>query len=460
MRVQQKFGYWTEIPYRLVALYGCILGVVPQGGAKDIAKEVVQSLKDIQAKGLSHRLHRVAKRFFNGILWEELEIFATGPEPLECFSSLAVALFPYAFGSIVCRRIEGVHSQVHNYKKKKTCVRVARLSAQLRRREAESLIEDAAFLDWAAQSWSKRLFLHKALLVASPSASPASIWRLPLLEVVKRWYQYDLDTQFAPLSERREAVREWQALAGPLQRPPALPFAHTGDDELSKYLKSKLSETGVVWSLPRQRFFPQGEVRGSGFQKLELFDQVCKLAAEVAEPGALPTSLEGDLIFFRVVSAFPERMHVVNIPHAEKAASQIVVSMSKCLHIDLDLRQAAISEHEAVQAPFVSVRSSGVKSTLRFAWGKFPLVGISLVVRATRSALRFRLPPTPIQTPHPTPEGVGGLAGLVQPRHVEGVVEVVGQLDIHPLGLVCASEVQASGLAAHVRADGHATGRA
>ena len=116
-----------------------------------------------------------------------------------------------------------------------------------------------------------------------------------------------------------------------MKQPELMQFEHKADEYIASHLREKLSAPDTYWSLPSAMFFPvaEGRIRGSGCNPRDLLPPL----ADACEASVgLPTRAElaaEPFVVFKVVDAYPQKLHLVRAAHSVLSCCQIIVGFCR-----------------------------------------------------------------------------------------------------------------------------------
>lgn len=272
------------------------------------------------------------------MLWQA---YIDSSSPLVEFPCLCLELVSYGLILLPCRRIERVHAEVKRHLKENTRDMVPTLSAAVRRREAEALLQDKHFRDWLAVSWRKKLFMRKAFLQTCSRGSRMRWMIRPWNSIRDAWFQCSIESQYDNHEQMRTEYTTWNAFSKPFSKALPKPIS-TSHNLMVRALKYTLSEPGVLWKAPVECLTAEGTTPPDAPENLmQLLDNCAMLFKEDSDdgilrledseepatvPGALPPEFTTELCLFKVVAAYPETKHTNEVAWELKRTSLIVIT--------------------------------------------------------------------------------------------------------------------------------------
>ena len=328
-QLREKLLFWCFLPDLLIALLGDYLGVRSLADCKVAARRCLVEAQQCWDDGLWHKMHRVGQHFLGpgSALKHQVEAFATTESPLQAWPHLLVSLLCYALTPIVCRRIEGVHSELRSVLRKVNNQRVAMSGAKLRRNDTAKLINQEPFVDWLSRWWRSRNWLLRAVKCIIPAGIDVRSLRFDSL--LGFWYQSSYGARYTAGPSKRTALVQWAEA----QKQCDLPIRQAisaSQWALVRYLKAKMAEPTRVFSIPSS-LFPTCDrpaiVDDRSLVPVLPSDQP-SLAEKMAEAlVALDhrSVARGPRTFWSCVQAYPESKVVVRPKHQPQNKHEAIV---------------------------------------------------------------------------------------------------------------------------------------
>eukprot|EP00959_Pyramimonas_sp_CCMP1952_P180519 3774609-Pyramimonas_sp.AAC.1 len=174
-------SFWSQVPYVFLAALASGSEGCPITACKQKVRDGLREIDDAVAGGLIHVVHRVAVALALGPdndIRRELDEFVN--HPTSCLGATArAALEAHARGSLVSRKVEGVHSLINRWKKKKTWMLPNLVNCKVKQPELKlQLKQDRAFFVFAADRVGGR---HLQKLLLSFMFPPQDHWKISLM---------------------------------------------------------------------------------------------------------------------------------------------------------------------------------------------------------------------------------------------------------------------------------------
>lgn len=335
-RLERKLRFWRSLPYSLLGMAGCVLGVCALCQSKVVASKCLEEFDDAVRRGLLHKLHRVAVLFLGeaGALRSQVLAFSLGPEPLEAFPQLHAELLSYAFVPCVSRRVEAVHSGIQGFKRKAMHHSMPWLAAKIRRKDTVAALQTSDFQSWLTEHWNDRDVLRRSLRCMFSRTALAC---MSVRDVFGWWYQSGHEAQFRDIKEQSVALRAWGVVAKANAKPEAAPVGD-GEALLVQFVKSVCVELDVWWSVPKGVLDTALATPDSAdlalvvaleqkqMTPLEVGSRICSMVGELDGPVvAYRPAAMLNMVFFKVLDAHPERKKVVQSSHLEISRTELGV---------------------------------------------------------------------------------------------------------------------------------------
>lgn len=245
-----KFSYFQGIPYGFLAAFGHERSEMSIEQCRQRVAELLAERDRVIAAGDQYKLHRVTMHLACGQdnpLRQQLEVFAAGGV---LGAEITYELRLYAFGSIVSRKVEGVHARVKKWQNKKDVMKPSLLNPILKRAELSLLLDNPSFFIFACGWWTRRKLANRVLSFVVPMKDQWKINSMTWQGKVGLMYLFDPESQYRDVTEESVVLKQWTQVAGPslVPEPSALPSACV--HQMVTYLKSKLPMGDCVWSLP------------------------------------------------------------------------------------------------------------------------------------------------------------------------------------------------------------------
>jgi len=318
-QLREKLLFWCFLPYLLIALLGDYVGVRSLADCKEAAKRCLAEAQRCLDEGLWHKMHRVGQHFLaaGSALRRQIEAFATTDSPLQAWPHLLVELLAYALIPIVCRRIEGVHSELRGILRKVNNQRLAMPGAKLRRNDTAVLLDQQPFVDWVSCWWKSRNWLLKSVRCIIPAG--VDVYSLGHSSLLGFWYQSSYEARYTARPSTCTALVQWGEAYKQCHRPIRQAIS-ASQWVLVRYLKAKMAEPTRVFSIPSSLFPSCDRLAIVDDQSLVpvLPSDQPSLAEKMAEALVAYDSSSvplGPRTFWSCVQAYPEGKVVVRPSH-------------------------------------------------------------------------------------------------------------------------------------------------
>lgn len=279
-----------------------------------MAAKVIAEIKQSIAQGLYDKLHRVARRFWDDCLLhaqlvEYVEDIAC---PLHSFPFLFCELRSYALCSLVCRRVEGIHSIMNTINQKGHATDLVKMSCVLRRPALKELLQNNSFLQWLETEWNKRDMIRRYIACLF---NVSQKWRLRFCSIAiltRIWYQCCDDSAMLPQKADAHAASEWHKLQ---RLSPSLEVKHIAISMVAELIRRRFECNVGIWSVPAEWF----DRRLDPPPPDHLLDSLQLVATSP------PAPVDGERILFFVANARPEKKHLVIPAHLLTIGLQVYV---------------------------------------------------------------------------------------------------------------------------------------
>ena len=307
---------WDDLPYTLFQFWGHQMGLVEEAQLKQAGLQLIELYQGLVRSGTARKLHRRARKLLD----------VTGPyaalfyiwcrearATLRDFPPLYLFFRGISRVPVVCRRIEASHAEYKGLDKRMTAATFAFKAAGMRRKDIERQLDrDEDFIRFLRNRWRYTLWLHRAAKCIDPHVATRT-----KKEILKIWYQSNIETQFSCKSEDIKRLEDWSKLT---KHCFAAALANMSNTEhmVSRFVKHTFSDPNAAWSMPRS-LMTNSYVRFTT-SPLELFIDLIGMAGTVRKPVEFT-----DHVFFIVGEAFPERKHVIRAPYVELNAAEVYI---------------------------------------------------------------------------------------------------------------------------------------
>lgn len=324
--IRMKLGFWKSLPHSLLAIAGGMLGMTSEDASKAAARACIAEYQAAVEDGAGAKVHRVAQRFLSStsLLRPMLVRYADSDVPLRAMPELALELKSYAMTSIVCRRIEAVHSAVKSAQKSCTRYRLAWVAARVRRLDVcRALDAGPRFREFLEAHWRRRNILKSSLRCM---LGKVKLVLMSMELFFGYFYQYSNEALFADHTARKADVAAWKPHASKLAKP-AVEQVDDSRNLLVQYFKHALSKPDVMWSLPSGLVasdLPEPPRTHVAREHLGTVVDVSEAVCSTLESAGSGADFDSHT-FFQVLHARPENRKVVRPSHKPVRKTEVQV---------------------------------------------------------------------------------------------------------------------------------------
>ena len=377
-----KLFFYDCCPYSAVAsFWGDFFG----GDVGEARRETRKNLDEydaIVAASRGHKLHRVAHRLYSRgcRCRSELDLFASGMgESLISFPTAYAFIKQYCLVPIVSRSIEGAHALLKRSVKRLTHASVPCIAALCREDDnIRKLQNDPEVYRFVLRLWRSRSMLDNILRLVLREEELTDLTRKQKIE---RVYQCAIEDEFKDMSTQVVLHQQYLENTRHMRSTNANVFTLSWAQAIA-FFKCKFAPDNV-FSLPTDIFDLATSVSAA------IGNQACDKLSEFVD-FATASIVEfdfrdvGNVVFFNVVNAHPERRSLVPIQYIDRRTDEICVSKCTVVASILEARTVVVSVDELLVTLRVSVLVALASRVLPclFKWA----------VKSRRSTQAFKQP--------------------------------------------------------------------
>ena len=218
---------------------------------------------------------------------------------------------------MVGRIVESEHKQVKGAMKRTFKVSLPALAAaRCRRHQTLGLLDNTHAVDWICNKWFSKFWSQ----VLEHEMSPEECISSSLSHKHARVYQYSMDDHLHDEHEAEEQIKSFDIVLHRAQKQRPFPISTTMRLAID-FIKFRLGESSCVFSMPKDLWDLAARGRPDEMPKIDSADLITAIEAhaDVASPSM------DNMVFFKVVDAWPERKTRVRTGHLEVSTTSMVL---------------------------------------------------------------------------------------------------------------------------------------